>query len=46
MAYQGIQKVNFKGASKGNGLQELDNLLSEEEVSDLVTGLRMKGELK
>lgn len=37
----GIKKVNFKGATKGKEVHELDNLLLEEEVSDLVTGLNI-----
>lgn len=41
VAAREIQNGNGKGASKSKRVQELDNLLSIEEVGDLVIGLNL-----
>lgn len=41
---RGIQKGNSKGAAKSKGVQEIDDLLSVDEASDLVTNLKLKDE--
>lgn len=41
MAAREIRNGNGKGASKSKRVQELDNLLSTEEVGDLIIGLNL-----
>lgn len=42
MAFQGIQNVSFKGATRGNRMQEMKNLMIDEKVIELVTSLKVR----